>query len=141
MNAKEKEREEARQKLLEMIKPGDTVYTVLRHVSRSGMYRAIDLYIMQDNQPVWISYTAAKLLEGYDQRHEACRASGCGMDMGFHLVHNLGYALFPDGFQCTGDNRDNHYCPSNDHNNTPYPPRDGKMHHTSGGYALRQRWM
>lgn len=136
MNAKEKEREEARQKLLEMIKPGDTVYTVLRHVSRSGMYRAIDLYIMQDNQPYNISWLASKLLKGYDKRHEACKASGCGMDMGFHLVHNLGYALFHEGFKCTGE-----HCPSNDHSNPPYPLPDGKMNHTSGGYALRQRWM
>ena len=25
------------------------------------------------------------------------RVSGCGMDMGFHVVYNLGYVLWPDG--------------------------------------------
>lgn len=136
MNAKEIERQAARNWLLEILKPGDTIYTVLRHVSRSGMYRAIDLYKLEDGQPIWLSAYAAILLEGFDNRHEACKASGCGMDMGFHLVHNLGYALFPDGYTCTGEN-----CPSNDHRNNPYPDKDGKMHHLSGGYALNQRWM
>lgn len=136
MNAKEKEQQEAREWLLEVLKPGDTVYTILRHVSRSGMYRAIDLYKLEDGHPIWLSGYASKLLEGFDNRHEACKASGCGMDMGFHLVHNLGYALFPKGYICIGEN-----CPSNDHVNKPYPEKDGKMHHSSGGYALKHRWM
>lgn len=94
----EQERADARAQLLESIKPGDTIYTIVRHVSRSGMYRAIDLYIMKDGEPVRISHTAAKLLEGYDNKHEACKASGCGMDMCFHLVYILGRVLFPEGF-------------------------------------------
>lgn len=34
---KEAEREDAKTRLLAMLKPGDRVYTVLRHVSASGM--------------------------------------------------------------------------------------------------------
>jgi hypothetical protein len=51
---KERQKAEAIVHLREVLKPGDTVYTVLRHVSRSGMSRNIDLY-MADNKPVWIS--------------------------------------------------------------------------------------
>lgn len=36
---------ERRAQLLAMIEPGDTVYTVLKHVSSSGMMRVIDLVI------------------------------------------------------------------------------------------------
>ncbi len=41
----EQDRNENAEKLLELIKPGDTVYTVLRHCSSSGMFRVIDLVI------------------------------------------------------------------------------------------------
>lgn len=136
---KQREQQEAIDHLREIIKPGDTVYTILRHVSRSGMYRAIDLYIMQDNQPVYISWWAAKLLEGWDKNHDACKAHGVGMDMGFHLVYDLSYMLYPE-WECIGDS-----CPSNDHVNTREhydmddPYWKGYIHR--GGYALRQRWM
>lgn len=92
----EKDLQEAKQELSELIQPGDTIYTVLRHRSTSGMYRAIDLYVIRENKPRRISWTASVLLEGYDEKHEACRAKGCGMDMGFHLVANLASILFGD---------------------------------------------
>lgn len=98
MNAKQMDKQNAIDELKELVKPGDTVYTLLRHTSSSGMSRAIDLYVMRDNSPQRISYTAAKLLEGYDNKHDACKASGCGMDMGFHLVYNLSTTLFSDGY-------------------------------------------
>ena len=41
--AQQAERDEAREKLRKWLKPGDTVYTVLRHVSRSGMMRTIQV--------------------------------------------------------------------------------------------------
>ena len=140
MNKKQREQEEARAHLLALIKPGDTIYTMLQHVSRSGMYRVIRLYVIRDNQPVNIDGWASDLLEGYDYRHRGCKASGCGMDMGFHLVYNLGYALWPDGFDCCGESGPEFpRCPSNDHFNgdRDYTPH----HHSSGGYALRHSWM
>lgn len=39
------ERQEAVASLLELIKPGDTVYTILRHCAASGAFRVIDLVI------------------------------------------------------------------------------------------------
>lgn len=136
MNAKEREKQEAREYLLELLKPGDTVYTVLRHVSRSGMFRVIALKVLKDEHIYDISWQAAKLLEGYSDRYDGCKTSGCGMDMGFHLIYNLSYELFRGGFQCTGKT-----CPSNDHSNRPYPERDNKMMHKESGYALIHRWM
>jgi len=131
-------KEECRARLLELLKPGDTVYTTLKHVSRSGMMRVIDLHIIKDNAPVWVGRTAADLLEyPYDDKKNGIRVGGCGMDMGFFIVYNLSSVLFPDGFDCIGDDM---RCPSSDHNNGDrnYSPDHV---HKDGGYALRHRWM
>ena len=45
MTRNDAERQEAREDLLKWLKPGDTVYTVLDHVSRSGMSRAIRVLV------------------------------------------------------------------------------------------------
>lgn len=126
--------QDAREFLGKVLKPGDTIFTTLKHVSRSGMARVIDLNVIHDNEPIRISYSAAMLLEGYDRRHEGAKVGGCGMDAGFHLVHNLGYRLFPDGFTCSGER-----CPSNDHSNGDHNRKP--HHHTSGGYAFNHRWL
>jgi hypothetical protein len=155
--AKEAEQAEAIVNLKQLIKPGDTIYTTLRHVSRSGMQRVIDLNVIIDNEPRWIGYTAAKALgDRYDDR-QGIVTDGAGMDMGFHLVYNLSRTLFPSGFGCTGEG-----CRSNDHSNgdrdyTPHvnhatspdhicarEPKSctAKKHwHNDGGYALQQRWL
>ena len=125
---------EARERLLELLNPGDTVYTKMVHCSRSGMYRVIDLYVMRDNEPYRISYQAGIHLEGYDRRHGGAKASGCGMDMGFHLVYSLSHVLFPKGYECIGRG-----CPSNDHSNGDVDY--SSHHHKNGGYALKQRWL
>lgn len=135
MNAKEKDRLERIEKLREIVKPGDTIYTVLKHVSRSGMYRVISLYALKNNQPVWLDGYAAPLLEGYDDRHEGCKASGCGMDMGFHLAYNLSYALYPVYLCLTPEVR----CPSPEHFNQGGWNRTFTEH--KDGYALSQKWM
>lgn len=153
------DRAESIETLRELLSPGDTVTTVLRSVSRSGMSRSIDLYTFAcENGQVshrWLSYHVARVLGGWDDRRECVKVSGAGMDMGFHLVHSLGYALWPDGFECTGDR-----CPSESHVDplAPCPVyhrgRQGNRcgmfrnehptaptWHASGGYALRQEWL
>lgn len=135
MTKKQSARNEAITALRETLKPGDTVYTVLRNVSRSGMTRSIDAYVMDDNTPQWISRRVATAIDApFDERREAIKMAGCGMDMGFETVYQLSYALYPDGFECVGEG-----CPSNDHSNgdRDYTPH----HHGSGGYALHHRWM
>lgn len=42
---REEQRNEARENLLKILKPGMRVYTVLRHVSRSGMMRHISVMV------------------------------------------------------------------------------------------------
>ena len=91
--------------LKKTVHEGDTLYTVLRHVSRSGMMRHIDVFqVVNDPQYgitfYWLSRLTAKALTwGMDSREEYVRVDGCGMDMGFHLVYSLGYALFGDGYK------------------------------------------
>jgi len=142
---------EAVERLRERIKAGDTLYTTVKHVSRSGMSRSIDVIRIIDGEPFHISYNVALALgDSYDRDREAVKISGCGMDMGFELVYCLSHALFPDGFDCTGKN-----CHSNDHSNACKAPEGActdyferctnlecvPWHHGDGGYALRQRWL
>ena len=127
------EQEEAKAFLLEHLPEGSTVQLHLIRVSRSGMSRVIKPV---SPSGVNLSWHVARVcdLSYVDGYIGGVRIGGCGMDMGFHLVHNLGYALFGDGFECTG-----HGCPSNDHSNGD---RDYTPHmHKSGGYALKQSWM
>lgn len=94
------EKAEALEVLRNTLKPGDTVYTIVRHVSSSGMSRVIDLLVFKNNQPQYISWAASKVMDWtYDRNHDGLKVGGCGMDMCFHTVYTLGRYLFPDGFQ------------------------------------------
>ena len=136
------DQEEARAQLREILKPGDTVSTVLRHVSSSGMSRSISPVICGEDGPTDLTWLVVRALgDRFDQKNGGIKVGGCGMDMGFHLVYNLSYTLFPDGFSCIGDGGDKWgaRCPSCDHSNGD---RDYTPHtHTDGGYALRHRWL
>lgn len=95
MNKTKAEREEAVRQLRASIKPGDTLYTVLRHVSRSGMQRSIDIFKLNGKGPQCLSYYIGKVCGyGRDDSNGGIKIVGCGMDMGFHIVHSLGYALY-----------------------------------------------
>lgn len=125
------ERDNAITQLREMFPVGSTIYTVLRHTSRSGMLRSIS--VVHDHQD--ISWLVARAT-GYrfDRKHGGLRVTGCGMDMGWHLAYELAHALYSAGHECIGPG-----CPSNDHSNgdRDYMPH----HHTDGGYALKHRWI
>jgi hypothetical protein len=100
--AREAEQKEAQETLRQLFahKERKTVYTVLRHVSQSGMSRDISLKMTDDDGRLLdITYTAAKAMgENYKDRHgqRVIRVNGCGMDMGFHLVYGLSYWLYKD---------------------------------------------
>ena len=118
-----KDIETARGHILDRVKPTDTVYTILRHVSTSGMSRSISLIVMDGKQPYDISYLAAKVLgDKIDQKHGGIKVGGCGMDMGFDLVYRLGATLWPNGTAL------------------PHGNRNGKPD-SDGGYALAHRWL
>jgi hypothetical protein len=103
------------------LKPGDTVYTILRHVSRSGMQRKIDLIVISDGKPYFMSYHAAVVLD-MPHTDNGITINGCGMDMGFNLVYRLSSAMWPEGTK------------------KPHSTRNGEPD-KSGGYALKQRWL
>ena len=136
---KEQERAEAIKELRKLLRPGSKVYTILRSVSASGMTRRIDLYTIQmtgkpfgtsRGEMAFLTDYAAKVL-GYrhDYKWGGLVVGGCGMDMGWHVVHSLGCVLFPKGFipaKAGGRGR----------NGSPDTERD-----TDGGYALNQSWL
>lgn len=116
MTFTKKESLEARRELKRLFKEFETqtVFVVQRGVSRSGMTRWLDLYLIpsgeaivknhekwksQYNQTVTrphrITYTVAKALQWtYNENREALVVSGCGMDMHFHTVYTLSCVLF-----------------------------------------------
>jgi len=81
------------------VNKNETVYTILRSVSRSGMTRHIDCYIIRDNKPYLISYEIAETLGRTIGRNTTTGiiSHGCGMDMGFELVYAYAQAKFKDG--------------------------------------------
>lgn len=143
------EREESIRQLRKLLRPGMTVYTILRHRSASGMSRVIDLVIpVKDYRNEYpknadgttdydakprkvykgltmraIGWNAARAMnDTWDHNREGIKVGGCGMDMGFHLVYNLGSTLWPKGTR------------------KPHGTRNGQPD-TAGGYALNHRWL
>jgi hypothetical protein len=87
------------------VKPGDTIFTVLRH--RRGNHRRISLIVIKKNEPKSLDHIAEALgvakhrkvtrygmnAKPYEDYEEGLVTSGGGMDMGYHLVHQFGRAL------------------------------------------------
>jgi len=97
LTKKQTERAEAIESLKESLKPGDTVYTILRSVSASGMSRCLDVISISNNQPFRLTWDAAIALEQtYDRRRDAIRVSGCGLDVGYAVASRLAEKLFGD---------------------------------------------
>lgn len=83
-------REEAKKDLTEFLQKGETVFCLLRHVSKSGMRRVVDLFVIRNNRPSRISFSAALTMGWrYDRKHDGIVCDGAGMDMGFHCVYSL----------------------------------------------------
>lgn len=149
--------QQARDKLRKMLPPGTTVYCTLRHVSRSGMNRLISLAVVDDGRLVDISYRVAEATgDSYDHNKGAIRVGGCGMDMGFALVYNLGRALYPQGFGIEGERKDGRKIRGS-RKVRPHSPADAKLlfnrgvvfrgrngdtsgWDNDGGYSLRREW-
>lgn len=60
----ENNKEHNREQLLKHLRCGATVYTLLRHSSKSGMNRVIDLYVVHDGEILRISGYAADFSKG-----------------------------------------------------------------------------
>ena len=50
-------------RLRELLAPGDTVYTVLRHVSRSGTTRSVSLLVVSNGEIVCIDAEVASVID------------------------------------------------------------------------------
>lgn len=129
------EQMESIEKLRSMLKPGDSVWTSVNSVSKSGMSRNISLFIPDtfNGKPeiTNITWHVARAV-GYPTKNRSgyvqdvgIAVSGCGMDMCFDTVYNLGRVLFPDGFKVEGRGRNG----------------DTSGWDNDGGYALNKRDM
>lgn len=107
--------ERATDDMAALVSPGDTVYTVIRSVAKSGMSRTLSLFVVKDGKLRNVTWDVSRIL-GYPlsdvNGHRALRVNGAGMDMGFHVVYSLSHELFQRG-------------------------SDG----TDKGYALTQEWL
>lgn len=121
MKYSESEIAESMKYLHKVLKPGSEVLTVLRNVSRSGMSRRIDLYTVHKGEIVYLSHTAAVVM-GLPSPNNGIKVGGCGMDMGFHLVYNLGATMWPKGTP------------------KPHGTRNGEPD-SDGGCALKHAWL
>lgn len=106
-----------------LLKPGDTVNCILRHVSRSGMQRRISFCVTAADGDVRnLDNLIADALGYRHHEQSGLVIRGCGMDMGFHTVYNLGATLWPDGTP------------------EPHGTRNG-VPDSDGGYALKSCWL
>ena len=120
-------RQDAITTLLGMIKPNDLVYTDLKSVSSSGMSRQIAVYLPYTNNEGKsrirdITYFVGLVLDLKEGSKGGLVVRGCGMDMGFNTIYNLGRTLWPNGTQ------------------EPHGTRNG-VPDSDGGYALKQSWL
>jgi hypothetical protein len=119
---KDLERERALKQLRTIARrTGYKFYCVLRHVSRSGMFRAISIYAKGKEGLIWCDgYIArAGIFKMTKNRsyQDGLAVSGCGMDMGFHVVYEVSRTMYPKGF------------------------KDGDNDNRDGGYRIKHEWI
>jgi hypothetical protein len=143
---------EATAYLRTILKPGDNVYCILQHVSQSGMSRSITLAVVVEGGIRTINYHAAIVMDRkIDQKNGGIKIGGCGMDMGFALVYDLGRTLFPGGFGVQGTTSNGKsYRPATKRAAALAVKRGVKFYgrnvdssgwDNDGGYALESRWL
>jgi hypothetical protein len=98
---KESERIEAIERLRKLFAEDKNplLHTITRSVSASGMTRDISLVYVKGGHIHNVTYSAALALDwnlSEKSGNRAIKVSGCGMDMGFHLVYTLSRVLYRD---------------------------------------------
>lgn len=119
--------------LCDVLPPGTRVYTKLISVSRSGMSRVISVHVVIDGVIVNITHHVARAID-YTLTKSGpigLKVPGCGMDMGYHVVHNLSYALHGMTDKPLGAIKPHASAPCETAPETPY----------RAGYTLRQEWL
>lgn len=96
------ESEQAKERLLEILQPGDQVFCFLRHKPRSGVSKYIDLYKFTPGadgiiRPYWLTRHVADLTGyAFSKAHECLRVRGCGLDVGTQVVRSVSQMLWSD---------------------------------------------
>ena len=152
--AQQAEQAEALEELRKIVKPGDVLHTIQRHVSSSGMSRAISVVKIDKDGTIYrLDGAIARAgIFKWHRKYDGLEVSGTGMDMGFHVVYSVSRSLFPDGYKCSGHDGSKRAprCNSNDHGNywietrgqeNPEPNFKRGKKHSDGGYALKQAWL
>ena len=121
---KGQEKQEAIATLLTLVKPNDVIYTDIKSVSASGMSRQISCfitYLNDEGQPRIkdITRLVSKACDLKIGSKGGLIVGGCGMDMAFSVVYNLGRTLWPNGTP------------------EPHGRRNGESD-SCGGYALKK---
>lgn len=145
--------DEAKAALRKILKPGDTVHTILDHVSSSGMSRDIRVVILRDGEALHPNHSVSVVLGlSRAKRGDGMRVGGYGMDMGFHIVHSLGYALYgAEASEGKGKeanalrkaifNADRHYMMQGGRKERPDWNKPAREWFGAAGYALKHRWL
>ena len=95
----EAEKDAALEKLRGAFPPGSAVYTIMRHVSDSGMTCSISVLYADGGEISDLSYLLRRAGFGrFNLRYGGIIQSGCGMDMAFGLVRDLSRTLYGDGY-------------------------------------------
>lgn len=78
------------------IRPGDTIYSILLHTSKSGMMRTFKFLMIVNNEIYDISVHITNVLANtrYDKKRYGVSISGTGMDMSLAVIYDLSSALF-----------------------------------------------
>ncbi len=75
-----------------------TIYTMLRHVSASGMSRRISAFYVnrKTGELISLDWYIERILGWKRSDKGGIIVGGCGMDMGFHLIYSLSSAIYHD---------------------------------------------
>ena len=68
-----------------------TIYTILRGVSKTGMTRYVDAFVIVRGQPLWVTVPVHRTTKG-----GTYVLHGCGYDVGYDLAASIGRALHGD---------------------------------------------
>jgi len=119
------EREVIIKELKKIIEKGKRkIYQYVTQVSSSGMSRHIKSFVIIKNEPVSIDWYIARVLSYISRDDKGIKIVGCGMDMGFSLVYDLGRVIYPNGDKKTITGRNGDTEPE-----------------TDGGYLFKHNWI
>jgi hypothetical protein len=94
--------EDAKESLRGILQKGDTLYTIVRHVSQSGMSRRISVFRVNADKEIesidWLIHRAGIFKRANANNGEGLKVTGCGMDMGFHVVYSVSSVVLNDGY-------------------------------------------